>query len=64
MSHEFRTPLNSVLALSRLLLARTGGDLTPEQERQVQFIRKSAESLTTSSSLLFRPAPPPALRPI
>ena len=28
MSHEFRTPLNSVLALSRLLLARTDGDLT------------------------------------
>ena len=46
MSHEFRTPLNSVLALSRLLLARTDGDLTTEQEKQVQFIRKSAESLT------------------
>jgi signal transduction histidine kinase/CheY-like chemotaxis protein len=46
MSHEFRTPLNSVLALSRLLLARTDGDLTPEQEKQVQFIRKSAETLT------------------
>jgi signal transduction histidine kinase/CheY-like chemotaxis protein len=46
MSHEFRTPLNSVLALSRLLLARTDGDLTPEQEKQVQFIRKSAQSLT------------------
>jgi signal transduction histidine kinase/CheY-like chemotaxis protein len=46
MSHEFRTPLNSVLALSRLLLARTDGDLTPEQEKQVQFIRKAAESLT------------------
>jgi len=46
MSHEFRTPLNSVLALSRLLLARTDGDLTPEQEKQVLFIRKAAESLT------------------
>jgi signal transduction histidine kinase/DNA-binding response OmpR family regulator len=46
MSHEFRTPLNSILALSRLLLARTDGDLTPEQEKQVQFIRKSADSLT------------------
>ena len=46
MSHEFRTPLNSILALSRLLLARTDGDLTPEQEKQVQFIRKAAESLT------------------
>jgi signal transduction histidine kinase/CheY-like chemotaxis protein len=46
MSHEFRTPLNSVLALSRLLLARIDGGLTPEQEKQVQFIRKAAESLT------------------
>jgi signal transduction histidine kinase/CheY-like chemotaxis protein len=46
MSHEFRTPLNSILALSRLLLARTDGDLTPEQEKQVQFIRKAAEGLT------------------
>jgi signal transduction histidine kinase/CheY-like chemotaxis protein len=46
MSHEFRTPLNSILALSRLLLARTDGDLTPEQEKQLQFIRKAAESLT------------------
>jgi signal transduction histidine kinase len=45
MSHEFRTPLNSVLALSRLLLDRVDGDLTPEQERQVGYIRRSAESL-------------------
>jgi signal transduction histidine kinase len=46
MSHEFRTPLNSILALSRLLLARTDGDLAPEQEKQVRFILKSAENLT------------------
>jgi signal transduction histidine kinase/CheY-like chemotaxis protein len=45
MSHEFRTPLNSILALSRLLLERVDGDLTIEQEKQVSFIRKSAESL-------------------
>jgi signal transduction histidine kinase/CheY-like chemotaxis protein len=45
MSHEFRTPLNSVLALSRLLLDRIDGDLTSEQERQVGYIRRSAESL-------------------
>lgn len=45
MSHEFRTPLNSVLALSRLLLDRIDGELTPEQERQVGYIRRSAESL-------------------
>src|SRR5262249_2271118 len=34
MSHEFRTPLNSILALSRLLLDCIDGELTPEQERQ------------------------------
>lgn len=45
MSHEFRTPLNSVLALSRLLLDRIDGELSAEQERQVGYIRRSAESL-------------------
>jgi signal transduction histidine kinase/CheY-like chemotaxis protein len=45
MSHEFRTPLNSILALSRILLDRTDGDLTSEQEIQVTYIRKSADSL-------------------
>jgi signal transduction histidine kinase len=39
MSHEFRTPLNSVLALSRLLLDRLDGELTAEQERQIGYIR-------------------------
>jgi signal transduction histidine kinase/DNA-binding response OmpR family regulator len=46
MSHEFRTPLNSILSLSRLLLSHADGGLTQEQEKQVHFIRKSAESLT------------------
>lgn len=46
MTHEFRTPLNSILALSRLLLTRGDGELTAEQEKQVHFIRKAAESLT------------------
>jgi signal transduction histidine kinase len=46
VSHEFRTPLNSIMALSRLLLDRTDGDLTPEQERQVGYIRRSAQDLT------------------
>jgi signal transduction histidine kinase len=45
MSHEFRTPLNAVLALSKLLLDRVDGELTTEQERQVRYIRRSAESL-------------------
>ncbi|HEY4030306.1 MAG TPA: ATP-binding protein [Caulobacteraceae bacterium] len=46
VSHEFRTPLNSILALSRLLLDRVDGELGAEQVRQVGYIRKSAESLT------------------
>lgn len=45
MSHEFRTPLNSVMALARLLLDRTDGDLTAEQEKQIQLIHKSATQL-------------------
>jgi signal transduction histidine kinase/ActR/RegA family two-component response regulator len=45
MSHEFRTPLNSIMALSQLLLSRTDGDLTEEQEKQVGFIRKGSEML-------------------
>jgi signal transduction histidine kinase/CheY-like chemotaxis protein len=46
MSHEFRTPLNSIRAISRLLLDRTDGPLTAEQERQVHFIVSAAENLT------------------
>jgi signal transduction histidine kinase/CheY-like chemotaxis protein len=45
MSHEFRTPLGSILALVRLLEDRTDGPLTPEQERQIGFIRSSASDL-------------------
>jgi len=47
MSHEFRTPLNSVLSLARLLLDRVDGDLTTEQELQLELIRRSAEDLST-----------------
>jgi signal transduction histidine kinase/CheY-like chemotaxis protein len=46
MTHEFRTPLNSILSLSRMLLDRTDGELTTEQEKQVFFIRRSATDLS------------------
>ena len=46
MSHEFRTPLNSMLSLSRILLQRTDGDLTSEQEKQVRYIQRSAQELS------------------
>jgi signal transduction histidine kinase/DNA-binding response OmpR family regulator len=45
MSHEFRTPLNAVAGLARILLDRTDGDLTPEQDKQVRLIRRAAEDL-------------------
>ncbi len=46
ISHEFRTPLSSILAISTLLLERVDGDLTSEQARLVSYIRGSAESLS------------------
>jgi len=45
VSHEFRTPVNSVMALTHLLLNRTDGELTSEQEKQVVYIRKAVEGL-------------------
>src|SRR5215208_5685105 len=46
MGHEFRTPVNSILALTRLLLGRSDGELTAEQERQVTFIQQGAQGLS------------------
>ena len=47
MSHEFRTPLNSILSLSGLPPGpQPTATLTAEQEKQVGFIRKAAEGLT------------------
>jgi signal transduction histidine kinase/CheY-like chemotaxis protein len=45
VSHEFRTPLHSILGLSKLLLDPLNGALAAEQQKQVQFIRSSAEAL-------------------
>ncbi len=45
MSHEFRTPLNSIISLTRILQEKTDGDLTSEQEKQVRFIQRSAQEL-------------------
>ena len=46
MSHEFRTPLNTILSLAQLLLDRVDGELSEEQEKQVLFIKKAAENLS------------------
>jgi len=45
VSHEFRTPLNSIVSLSHLLLDRLDGELTPEQDKQVRYIESSARDL-------------------
>ncbi|MCD6078370.1 MAG: histidine kinase [Ramlibacter sp.] len=42
MSHEFRTPINSMRSITRLLLDRVDGPLTEEQEKQVRFIQQNA----------------------
>ena len=42
MSHEFRTPINSIRSITRLLLDRVDGELSAEQERQVTFIQQTA----------------------
>ena len=44
MSHEFRTPVNSILALARLL---EEGSLDDEQQKQIALIRRSADGLAT-----------------
>jgi signal transduction histidine kinase/CheY-like chemotaxis protein len=46
ISHEFRTPLNSIMSLARILLDRLDGDLTDDQETQVGFILESAKTLS------------------
>lgn len=42
MSHEFRTPINSIRSITRLLLDRVDGPLTEEQEKQVSFVQQNA----------------------
>ncbi|MGJ9417392.1 ATP-binding protein [Massilia sp. CMS3.1] len=45
-SHELRTPLSSIRALSKLLLDRMDGELTPEQEHQVGLIERTATEMS------------------
>ena len=47
VSHEFRTPLHTILGLSRILLDGMDGELTEEQQKQIRYMRTSAEELTT-----------------
>ncbi|GLK88435.1 sensor histidine kinase [Pseudomonas turukhanskensis] len=46
MSHEFRTPLGSILSITSLLGDELDGPLSPEQHKQVGFVRTSASELS------------------
>jgi signal transduction histidine kinase/CheY-like chemotaxis protein len=46
VSHELRTPLNSITALTRMLAEQTDGPLNEEQQRQLSYVRQSADTLT------------------
>lgn len=45
MSHEFRTPLNSMIGFSAILLKEIAGPLNAEQRKQLEMIHKSSNSL-------------------
>ena len=45
MSHEFRTPLNAIRALTHVLVQGGGGSLDAEQRLQIGYIRKAADEL-------------------
>jgi signal transduction histidine kinase len=46
MSHEFRTPLGSILSIASLLTDELDGPLSPEQHKQVGFVSTSARELS------------------
>ena len=46
MSHEFRTPLGSILSIVRLLSDELDGPLNEEQHKQVQFVQNAASELS------------------
>jgi len=45
MSHEFRTPLNSIVSLARMLGDSPSSPLGEEQRKEVAYIQKSARDL-------------------
>ena len=45
MSHELRTPLNAIIGFTGTLLMKLPGPLTPDQERQLTTVQRSAQHL-------------------
>lgn len=45
MSHEFRTPLNSILSFADLLLLELDGPVNAEQRQDLEMIKESGEDL-------------------
>ncbi len=46
MSHEFRTPLGSILSINSMLADELDGPLSPEQHKQVAFVSTAARELS------------------
>ncbi|AIR90784.1 sensor histidine kinase [Pseudomonas cremoricolorata] len=46
MSHEFRTPLGSILSITRLLADELDGPLSDEQHKQVAFVSTATRELS------------------
>jgi len=46
MSHEFRTPLASMISITNIMLDGLDGPLTAEQKRQLQFVQGSVRELS------------------
>lgn len=46
MSHEFRTPLGSILSITSLLADELDGPLSPEQHKQVAFVSNTTRELS------------------
>ena len=47
VSHEYRTPLNGIIGISRFLLNHADGPLTPEQDKQIGMVQTGAQQLLT-----------------
>jgi PAS domain S-box-containing protein len=47
MSHEFRTPLNSIMSFAEILLMQLEGPINKQQEEDLELIKESGKELLT-----------------